>query len=89
MLLRRQLLPRLLAPRLAWREDDTILNLPITLWKGKCSCTQCPVLVVVIYEHLLASYRAFMAIITPVTIPSSIAKALTQPGWKNAIDEEM
>lgn len=62
---------------------------PIALRKGTRSCTLHPIEKVVSYSHLSQPYRTFLSTLSSVSLPSSYVQALSSPGWKHAMDEEM
>ena len=66
--------------------DD--LDLPIALRKGKRQCTY-PISSFVSYGHLSSSSRSFVASLDSVTLPKTVHDALSHPGWRTAMIEEM
>ncbi len=67
--------------------DD--LEIPIALRKGKRSCTLHPISNVISYNSLSPSYSAFISTLSSIPLPKSISEALSHPGWKQAMEEEM
>ena len=64
------------------------LDLLITLRKGKRQCTY-PISSFVTYDHLSPSSFSFVASLDHVSIPKTIQEALSHPGWRDAMIEEM
>lgn len=64
------------------------LDLPIALRKGKRQCAY-PISSFVTYDHLSASSSSFVATVDSVSIPTSVSNALSHPGWRQAMIEEM
>ena len=69
-------------------DDDSSLDLPIALRKGKRSCTY-PISACVSYDHLSLASRSFIASLDTVSLPRSVHEALSHPGWRDAMVEEM
>ncbi|KAM6551619.1 hypothetical protein CsatB_001427 [Cannabis sativa] len=67
--------------------DD--LDLPIALRKGVRACTKHPIRNFVSYKALSPSYQAFVSIIDNILIPQTIQEALTDPRWKEAVENEI
>jgi len=65
------------------------LDMPIALRKGKRSCTSHPISNFVSYDHLSPAFSSFISAINSPTIPTNIHDALSRPGWKSAMDDEM
>ena len=69
--------------------SDPTLDLPIAHRKGIRSCTSHPISQFVSYDHLSPSFRAFSVSLSSVTVPKSYQEALSHPGWRSAMEEEM
>ena len=67
--------------------DD--LNLAIALRKGVRSCTQHALHNYISYSGLPPNFRAFIANLDSVQVPTNIQEALNQPHWKNAVLKEI
>ena len=67
---------------------DSTLDLPIALRKGKRSCTY-PISSFLSYEHLPLSAKTFIASLDSLVIPTTVSEALSHPGWRKAMEEEM
>ncbi|XP_071900983.1 uncharacterized protein [Coffea arabica] len=63
-------------------------DLPIALRKGKRQCTY-PVSSCVSYNHLPTSSCSFITSIDSISHPKTVHEALSHPGWRNAMIEEM
>lgn len=70
-------------------EDPIPADLPIALRKGTRSCTRYPLENVVSLSHLAPHYRSFVSSMSSLSIPKTYLQALSSPGWKSAMDEEM
>lgn len=64
-------------------------NIPITLQKGVRSCTQHPISNFVSYHALSSSFRNYVVSLSSVIIIRRVSKALAQPQWRTAMEEEM
>ncbi|XP_028800234.1 uncharacterized protein LOC114755512 [Neltuma alba] len=69
-------------------DPDPSLDLPIALRKGKRSCTH-PISSFVSYNHLSPASRAFVSSLDLISLPKTLHEALTHPGWRAAMEEEM
>lgn len=67
--------------------DDT--DLPIALRKGARSYVQYPIANYVSYSALSPSTCSFFIELSFVSTPNSLFEVLSQPKWKEAIEEEM
>ncbi|XP_010245474.1 PREDICTED: phospholipase D zeta 1-like [Nelumbo nucifera] len=65
------------------------LHLPIALRKGKRTCTSHPISDYVSTAHLSASHCKFISLLSSVPIPKTVQEALTSPGWRHAMEEEL
>ncbi|KAM7509738.1 hypothetical protein LguiB_008613 [Lonicera macranthoides] len=63
-------------------------DLPIALRKGKRQCTY-PVSSCVSYDHLSHSSYSFIAFLDSISVPKTVNEAISHPGWRNAMIEEM
>jgi len=70
-------------------EPPSDLDMPIALRKGTRTCTAHPIQNLFSYRHLSPSYTAFVTSLSSVSIPKSLAEALSHPGWRAAMAEEM
>ena len=68
---------------------STDLDVPIAHRKGTRSCTQHPITNFVSYSGLSASLRASLLTIETHSTPKSVAEALSSPGWKTAMEDEL
>ncbi|EOX99943.1 Cysteine-rich RLK (RECEPTOR-like protein kinase) 8 [Theobroma cacao] len=64
------------------------LHLPIALRKSKRHCTY-PISSFVSYDHLSSSSSSFVASLNSILIPKTVHEALSHPGWRAAMVEEM
>ena len=65
-------------------------DLPITIWKGTRSTSNPrPVYNFISFNRLSLPYFAFDSTLTSVSTPKSTSEALSHPGWKQAMVEEM
>ncbi|EOY08968.1 Uncharacterized protein TCM_024268 [Theobroma cacao] len=69
-------------------DHEPSLHLPIALRKGKCQCTY-PISSFVSYDHLSFSSGSFVASLDSISIPKTVHEALSHPGWRAAMVEEM
>jgi hypothetical protein len=65
------------------------MNLPIAQRKGVRSCTHHPISDFVSYQHLSPSYHSFVSKLSSVSIPKNLQEALSDPKWREAMQEEM
>ncbi|KAJ9707614.1 hypothetical protein PVL29_002586 [Vitis rotundifolia] len=65
-------------------------HLPIALWKGNRSIRN-PHFVYnfLSYHRLSSSYSVFVSTLSSVSLPKSTSKALSHPGWRQAMVDEM
>nr|CAD1840511.1 unnamed protein product [Ananas comosus var. bracteatus] len=63
-------------------------DLPIALRKGKHTCTY-PISSFVSYDCLSSCSRCFITSLKSVSVPKSVVEALSHPGWRAAMEEEM
>ena len=68
---------------------DPTTDLPIAHRKGTRSCTRFPISNYVSYANLSSSFRAFAKSLSSITIPFNLSHALSHPGWRLAMEEEM
>ena len=82
--------PLVLSPPSTTSTSDPILSndLPITLRKGKCRCTQ-PISSFCSYNHLSSHSCSFIASLDSISLPDKVSEALAHPGWRSAMIEEM
>ncbi|RVW75736.1 Retrovirus-related Pol polyprotein from transposon TNT 1-94 [Vitis vinifera] len=65
-------------------------HLPIALWKGNWStCNPHPIYNSLSYHRLSSSYSALVSTLSSVSLPKSTSEALSHPGWRQAIVDEM
>ncbi|KAH9696724.1 reverse transcriptase Ty1/copia-type domain-containing protein [Citrus sinensis] len=57
--------------------------------KGVRSCTTNPIAKYVSYDGLSSSYRAFVSSLDNIHVPNNIQEALSHPGWKRVVHEEI
>ncbi|VFQ60815.1 unnamed protein product, partial [Cuscuta campestris] len=69
-------------------DPDHADDLPIALRKGKRSCTY-PVSNCVSYAHLSSTACALTSSLDSVPLPKTVREALSHPGWRTAMIEEM
>lgn len=77
-------------PEPATSLSDPVSNddLPIALRKGKRQCAY-PVSSCVSYNHLPTSSCSFITSLDSISLPKTVHEALSHPGWRNAMIEEM
>ncbi|TYK28330.1 Cysteine-rich RLK (RECEPTOR-like protein kinase) 8 [Cucumis melo var. makuwa] len=63
-------------------------DLPIALWKGKCTCTY-PISSFVSYTQLSSPTYSFITSLDSTSIPNFVREALSHLGWRSAMIEEM
>ncbi|KAM7528232.1 hypothetical protein LguiB_031642 [Lonicera macranthoides] len=63
-------------------------DLPIALRKGKRQCTY-PVSSCVSYDYLSPTSCSFIASLDSIFAPKTVHEAISHPGWRNAMIEEM
>lgn len=66
--------------------DD--MNLPISQCKGVRSYSHHPISNFS-YQNLSPSYHSFMSKLSSICIPKNLQKALGDPKWRDAMQEEM
>ena len=65
-------------------------HLPITLWKGNRSTRNPhPIYNFLSHHRLSSSYSAFVSTLSSVSLPKSTSEALSHPGWRQAMVDEM
>ena len=65
-------------------------GLPIVIRKGtRSTCNPHPVYNFLNYHRLSLSYFVFVSTLSSISIPTSTSEALSHPGWKLAMVEEM
>ena len=75
------------SPALVLQPSD---DLPITIWKGTRSTSNPrPVYNFLSFNHLSLPSFAFDSTLTSISTPKSTSEALSHPGWKQAMVEEM
>lgn len=67
---------------------DPSLHLSIVVRKGKRQCTH-PISSFASYIHLSPPLRCFIASLDSVSVPKTLVEALSHPGWRVAMEEEM
>nr|XP_033513914.1 uncharacterized protein C6orf132 homolog [Nicotiana tomentosiformis] len=78
------------APNLANTADLSPLNQPIALRKGiRSTLNPNPYYVGLSYHRLSSSHCAFVSSLSFVSIPKSTGEALSHPGWRQAMIDEM
>ena len=66
------------------------VDLPIAIQKGtRSSRNTHPIYTFLSYHHLSLPYSAFISTLSSVSLPNTIHKALSHPGLKQAMVEEM
>ena len=80
--------PPVSSPPPASLSSDPIHDLPIALRKGKRQCTH-PISSFCSYNHLSSHSCSFIASLDSFSLPNKVSKALTHPGWRSAMIEEM
>lgn len=67
-----------------------VSDLPIALRKGTRQCTtRHPISHVLNYTALSVSDRSFLARLDAITVPRTLSEALSHPGWRQAMQEEL
>ena len=65
-------------------------DLPIVLRKGThCSSNPHPIYNFLTYHHLSSTYSAFVSTLSFVSLLKTMHEALSYPGWKQVMVEEM
>ena len=65
-------------------------DLPIAIRKGTCSSRNPhPINNFLTYHRLSSPYSAFISTLSSVSLPKTVHEALSYPGWKQAMVEEM
>ena len=63
---------------------------PISIRKGtRSSHNPHPIYTFLSYHHLSSSYSAFISTLSFVSLPNIVHEALSHPGWKQAMVDEM
>uniref|UniRef100_A0A2N9J5R8 Integrase catalytic domain-containing protein n=1 Tax=Fagus sylvatica TaxID=28930 RepID=A0A2N9J5R8_FAGSY len=70
-------------------QSTSDLDLPIAIRKGKRTCTEHPISNCVSFDHLSPSFKAFSLSLSSLVVPKSYREALSHPGWRKAMEEEM
>jgi hypothetical protein len=70
-------------------QSTSDLDLPIAIHKGKRTCTDHPISNFVSFDHLSPSFKAFSLSVSSLVVPKSYREALSHPGWRKAMEEEM
>jgi uncharacterized membrane protein YgcG len=70
-------------------QSTSDLDLPIALRKSKRTCTEHPISNYVSFDHLSSSFKAFSLSVSSIVVPKSYREALSHPGWRKAMVEEM
>jgi hypothetical protein len=70
-------------------QSTSNLDLPIALRKSKRTCTDHPISNFVSFDHLSSSFKAFSLSVSSIVVPKSYREALSHPGWRKAMEEEM
>uniref|UniRef100_A0A2N9J8P7 Integrase catalytic domain-containing protein n=1 Tax=Fagus sylvatica TaxID=28930 RepID=A0A2N9J8P7_FAGSY len=70
-------------------QSTSDLDLPIAIRKGKRTCTEHPISNCVSFDHLSPSFKAFSLSLSSLGVPKSYREALSHPGWRKAMEEEM
>uniref|UniRef100_A0A2N9GH48 Integrase catalytic domain-containing protein n=1 Tax=Fagus sylvatica TaxID=28930 RepID=A0A2N9GH48_FAGSY len=70
-------------------QSTSDLDLPIALRKSKRTCTNHPISNFVSFDHLSPSFKAFSLSVSSIVVPKSYREALSHPGWRKAMEEEM
>ncbi|RVW77007.1 putative mitochondrial protein [Vitis vinifera] len=65
-------------------------HLPIALRKGnRSTCNPHPIYNFLSYHRLSSSYSAFVSTLSSVSLPKSTSEALSHPGWRQTMVDEM
>ena len=82
--------PPVSSPTPATLSLDPIQNddLPIAFRKGKRQCVH-SISSFVSYNHLSSSSDSFIASLDSISLPNTIREALSHPGWRSAMADEM
>uniref|UniRef100_A0A2N9EHC7 Integrase catalytic domain-containing protein n=1 Tax=Fagus sylvatica TaxID=28930 RepID=A0A2N9EHC7_FAGSY len=70
-------------------QSTSDLDLPIAIRKGKRTCTEHPISNCVSFDHLSPSFKAFSLSLSSLGVPKSYREAISHPGWRKAMEEEM
>ena len=69
--------------------SDSDFDLSVAVRKGKHTCTYHPISNFVSFDHLSPSFKAFSLSVSSIAISKSYREALSHPGWRKAMEEEM
>ena len=69
--------------------ENNLDDLPISLRKGKRSCTKYPISQFMSTEKLSMQHQSFLSAIDSIRIPTSVHEALKGENWVRAMNEEM
>uniref|UniRef100_A0A2N9F645 Integrase catalytic domain-containing protein n=1 Tax=Fagus sylvatica TaxID=28930 RepID=A0A2N9F645_FAGSY len=69
-------------------QSTSDLDLLIAIRKGKRTCTEYPISNCVSFDYLSSSFKTFSLSLSSL-VPKSYRKALSHPGWRKAMEEEM
>ena len=67
----------------------TNCDIPIAVRKGRRSCTKHPIAHFLSYKKIDSEYKTFVANLSNETISRNIKEALTDPKWKETINEKI
>ncbi|KAL4354735.1 hypothetical protein GQ457_06G019820 [Hibiscus cannabinus] len=67
----------------------TFNDFPIAIRKGVRACSKYPLQKFAGYGTLVPSFRAFTTTLDAQQIPKNIDEALSHPGWRKAVEEEL
>uniref|UniRef100_A0A2N9HRI1 Reverse transcriptase Ty1/copia-type domain-containing protein n=1 Tax=Fagus sylvatica TaxID=28930 RepID=A0A2N9HRI1_FAGSY len=70
-------------------QSTSDLDLPIAIRKGKRTALSILSLTCVSFDHLSPSFKAFSLSLSSLVVPKSYREALSHPGWRKAMEEEM
>ena len=82
--------PPVSSPPLAASTSDLVPsdNLPIALRKGKRQCVH-QISSFCSYDHFSSHSCSFIASLDSIFLPNTVCEALSHPGWRSAMVEEM
>ena len=80
----------LMAPSSTSQVLSSPTNPPITIRKGTRSSRNVhPIYTFLSYHHLSSPYSAFISTLSSISLPHTVHEALSHPGWKQAMVEEI
>ena len=75
-------------PPAALTSDPVSDDLPIAFRKGRCQCVH-PIPSFCTYNELSSQSCSFIISLDSISLPNTFQEALSHPGWRSAMIEEM